>query len=111
MKDTDKKQFATILNRTAALYDKAIDVEVMRVYFNALSAWPIEQVSKALQDHIQSVERGRFMPKPADVIANLPEPPAAPQLQHKASMEWCDNTQALMDKYLPADRFNEVFSK
>lgn len=71
MLDSDKKQFAEIMRATLGIYDKEITTETLVIWWNALKANSIEMVREALSRHVQDKERGRFAPKPADVIAMI----------------------------------------
>lgn len=104
MIDADKKQFATIMVGTAELYEKKPSKELMQMYFNALQRFSIEQVSQGFSAHINDPERGMFMPKPADVIRNIPkEQPKL--LEEKPAIQVCENTLELVRKY--GDRLSQ----
>lgn len=65
----DKKQFAELMRATLGIYDKEITAETLVLWWNALQAHSVEEVREALSRHVQDRDRGRFAPKPADVLA------------------------------------------
>lgn len=71
MFDQDKKQFAEVMRATLGIYDKEITAETLLIWWNALKTHSIELVREALSRHVQDKDRGRFAPKPADVIAMI----------------------------------------
>lgn len=71
MVELDKKQFAEIIRATLGIYDKEITKETLVIWWAALKPHSIEMVREALSRHVQDKDRGRFAPKPADVIAMI----------------------------------------
>ena len=52
-------------------YDRAVSEGAMRMWWATLDRHPIEDVRAGLQAHLQDPDRGRWAPKPADVIAHI----------------------------------------
>lgn len=71
MLDQDRKQFAEVMKATLGIYDKEITTETLVIWWNSLKPHSIELVREALSRHVQDKDRGRFAPKPADVIAMI----------------------------------------
>lgn len=72
MKQSDKKRFAEILNDLAEVYDKpALSALKLRAFWGVLEEYPFEAVEKAIDMHMRDPERGRWMPVPADLLANI----------------------------------------
>ena len=65
------EQFSEILGDVAGLYNKSLSTTQTAMYFRALAQYPLEAMQLALDAHVCSAERGRFMPLPADLIAQL----------------------------------------
>jgi len=68
---TDKAEFADIMTVTMSLYGKDATQALMRVYWAALVAYPMEQVRHAFSAWVQDPQQGTFMPKPADIIRTI----------------------------------------
>ena len=75
MRNTDYTEFCDLLD---AAYDligaganKIISGSAKRLFFAALAEYPIEAVRKALSAHCRDKVRGRFTPKPADIIEQI----------------------------------------
>jgi len=69
----DKKEFAEIMNVTMSLYGRDATQALMKVYWAALVAYPMEQVRQAFSAWVQDPKQGTFMPKPADIIRTVQE--------------------------------------
>jgi hypothetical protein len=68
---TDRSQFVKLLTCLGILYDKAISTTLLDMYWNVLRQFDMEAIKNAFQFHIQHPDRGRYMPKPADVVHYL----------------------------------------
>lgn len=71
MNQSDFDNFGDLLTSTAEMYSKNIKPTQTAMYFRALAQYPIEAIQAAIDGHVCSAERGRFMPLPADLIAQL----------------------------------------
>ena len=67
----DKREFAGIMEAVMILYGKESTPALLRLYWNALSAYPIEQVRYAFDHWVKDPKQGTFMPKPADIIRTI----------------------------------------
>ncbi len=68
MTKEDFDAFGLELGRLSELYDKPISEALSLLHFDALSGYPIVEIIGAMRCHIRQPERGRFFPKPADLI-------------------------------------------
>jgi len=71
MNSTDKASFATHILAIAEIYGKALSPAAIGIYWNALQGYPLAEVQRAIERHVQDAEAGRFFPKPADLIRQL----------------------------------------
>jgi hypothetical protein len=71
MKDADRKRFAEILMALSEVYDMEFSKLLSEVWFKALSDFSIDEVSKAIFEHMKNPDTGGFKPKPADIIKAL----------------------------------------
>jgi len=73
MRDSDAAPFVSLLRDVFGLYPaaKPLTEGQVAMFFRSLAEYPIEQVRAALDAHVRDVQRGRFPPVPADVIAQL----------------------------------------
>lgn len=68
----DKEQsFKTVMASIATVYDKAITPELAQMYWETLNFAKPEHLQWALRDHMANKSEGRFMPKPAHLIAHI----------------------------------------
>ena len=69
MLPTDKPAFSALLaGCLAALYEKPVNPALIEIWFNAMAAYPLDEVSAAFSRHVVDPDRGQFAPKPADII-------------------------------------------
>lgn len=77
MKDNEKRDFAEVIKKTAAMYDKEISMERIGAYWNVLNKSALQEIMDAINKHAKDTDRGRFFPMPADIIAKLPNSKSA----------------------------------
>jgi hypothetical protein len=75
MRDADIGAFYALLDDVATLLARpgqpAMTPTAKAMFFRALQGYSLEAVRAALDAHVKDPQRGRFMPLPADVIAQL----------------------------------------
>lgn len=71
MQDADRQQFAKLLTATFEVYQAHLTPDAIGVWWSALQRYPLEAVRSGLSAHVTDAQRGRFAPKPADVIHQL----------------------------------------
>ncbi|RUQ35260.1 MAG: hypothetical protein EKK71_13370 [Candidatus Competibacteraceae bacterium] len=71
MNSTDRIGFATHILAIAEIYGKALSPAAIDVYWSALQGYPLAEVQRAVEQHVQDAEAGRFFPKPADLIGQI----------------------------------------
>jgi hypothetical protein len=64
----DKREFATIMEATMAVYGREVTKPVMQLYWSALIEYDMPAVRKAFGAWIKNPDAGQFPPKPADII-------------------------------------------
>ena len=69
MKPERFTRFATLWERAATIYGSELTPEQIQAYARVLDDLPLEMIERALYNHMRDPERGRFMPRPADVLA------------------------------------------
>lgn len=69
------------LARLAELYDKPMSEALHALYFEALQDYDIASVVAAMRAHVVQPERGRWFPKPADLIGLLDGAPEEQALE------------------------------
>jgi DNA-binding NarL/FixJ family response regulator len=106
---SDFSRFASAIAAVMDLYDKPISEAAAMLWWTALEQYPIDQVERAITAHTRDPERGRYAPRPADLIAAMadhaenpwPSPDEAWAIaltasDERASVVWCDEiAQAL----------------
>ncbi len=71
MKSTDKPGFAINILAIAEIYGKALSPAAIGIYWNALQGYPLADVQRAIERHVNDPASGQFFPKPADLIRHL----------------------------------------
>ena len=81
----DRQKFAETMVGIAEVYGKDMSEAGLSVWWSALSRYSTEQVTSALNAHVQDAERGQFMPKPGDIVRQIEGTPddAAMTAWHK----------------------------
>jgi len=81
MNQADFPTLIAELARLAELYEKPMSEALQALYFEALSVYPIAEIVAAMRAYVIQPERGRWFPKPADLIALLDEAPEEQALE------------------------------
>lgn len=68
MKRTDTIKFSMLMALMGELYHKTITEELTEIYWNTLQKFDINEIQRAIKQHIGDPDMGKFMPKPADLI-------------------------------------------
>jgi hypothetical protein len=73
MFDTDFNRFAALLDSIAGMLPNAkpLTPAGKSLFFRTLANLRFDDVERALMAHLQDPQRGRFMPVPADVVAQI----------------------------------------
>ena len=72
MIETDLAQLAERLDSLSEYYQRdPLRPMAVKIYFNALKDYGIEQIDDAVTMHLQDSESGKFYPKAADLIKHL----------------------------------------
>lgn len=83
----DKKEFGEILSAVMMLYSKDATAILLRLYWNSLIEYPLEQVRRAFDHWVKDPKQGTFMPKPADIIRTIQEVNGTPESQWLSANE------------------------
>ena len=68
----DKERLALALAAAALIYDKSLSSDTLNLYVKLLADYPVDDVLLGLASHLKDPERGRWWPKPGDIIAMMP---------------------------------------
>jgi hypothetical protein len=68
MKQNELAEFSQALSHLSALYGQAMSPASVELYWAALQAFDLVRIKQALSHHALHPDRGRFMPRPADVV-------------------------------------------
>lgn len=69
--DTDAEPFGAMLRQTMEFYDRQVSDSALRMWWATLSDRDMDQVRYGLQAHLQDPDRGRWPPKPGDIIHQI----------------------------------------
>ena len=75
MTEAEKAKFIAAVAGIAGFYGTELNKMALKIYWDALREFEVDPVLEAIRSHIKDPENGRFMPKPADIIRNLPADP------------------------------------
>jgi len=91
MTKNDKQEFAKAMTACYMAFDKHQDSNQMAIFFDLLSDYDVVSVCKAFRKHLTDADRGRFFPKPADIIYQITgtEKQQSESLESLAELEWC----------------------
>ncbi len=93
MKDLDKVDFHELMIGAGETFGKDITKPLLRIYFNSLEKFTIEQVTIAISKHLQDPKHGSYFPKPADLIRQMVVP--GPSVQDRAELGWMSVVNAI----------------
>ena len=66
-----KQRFSQLMDELGLIYDREVSVSLKKLYWEDLPARSFAQIEAAFHAHRRDPERGRFFPKPADLIAKM----------------------------------------
>lgn len=69
--DRDFRAFSALLDDLWAIKGQVLTGGARAAFFNALQEYPLHEVEAGLHAHSRDPERGRFLPMPADIIAQI----------------------------------------
>lgn len=78
MIDSEKPEFARLLKATMELFGGNPTRDATALWWASMKRYTLDQVRAAFSAHVQDPLRGRFTPKPADLIAALAETDGRP---------------------------------
>jgi hypothetical protein len=71
MQHSEKQEFGQLLTNVMAYYGKDASDFLLDAWWGACSGVSLEQVQKAINQHIRDAERGAFPPKVSDIVRSL----------------------------------------
>lgn len=71
MNEGEKKQFFRALLGAAEITGKDLSEASMALWWELLRGYPIADVLQAIQAHLRDPAKGMYMPKPADLLAEI----------------------------------------
>ena len=92
MRSDDFGIFAMEMAKMSELYQKPMSEAMIALYFDDLAAYAIAAVIAGLRAHRLDPDRGRFFPKPADVVQKVQGDTEA-----RALLAWDDAVAAVID--------------
>lgn len=72
MREADFDEFSAMLDDVVGLYPRsAASAGQKAMFFRALASYPIGEVRAGFDAHVKDPQRGRFVPLPADILAQI----------------------------------------
>lgn len=96
------KAFADAFAACCITYDQQFSVEKARVYMELLAGYSGDEISQAFRHHMKDPDRGRFFPKPADIIHQINAQSRAAISPEKISLLWSSVVKAASRGLAPA---------
>ena len=72
MKDQDRGAFSRLLTKVWGLYDRVPTEDDLSIFWHVLQKYSLRTVGESFSYHVADPDRGRWYPKPADIIAPMP---------------------------------------
>lgn len=88
MNKLDQNRFKKILLAVGATYDKKLDEDLVRIWWNLFKPYSIDVFDKAISKHFLDPGQGMFMPKPANIIKQINSSELS--VETKADMAWSE---------------------
>ena len=112
MDHNDRTEFAKCFAATCLVYDVSPNTDKANAYFSLLSGFTLQHVLKAFADHPLEPERGRFFPKPADIVYQITgtEKQQGESLERQAELEWAQIYRASANGVEPKNISIEALS-
>lgn len=86
MNDLDKVEFAELIVGHGEVYNKVVSKAMMKIYFDVLSSYSLNDVKYGFNEHSLNDKHGSFFPKPADIVRHLQSINAS--TEDKAELAW-----------------------
>lgn len=101
-----KHRFAAVLDDLGTVYEKDVSPALKRLYWEDLGHLPIETIEAAASAHRRDPDRGRFFPKPADLLAKVPghAPMTADEAWGLCLTSFDESDTAIMNEAIDAGR-------
>lgn len=96
------KAFADAFAACCITYDQQFSVEKARVYMELLGGYSGDDISQAFRQHMKDPDRGRFFPKPADIIYQISAQTRSAISPEKISLLWSSVVKAASRGLAPA---------
>jgi hypothetical protein len=94
---TDKlKQLLKIISTN---YNRTLTEPQVELIKMMAKQYGFNQFNTAVMAHMRDPSQGMFFPTMAHIAGKVPEPKQQLLIESKGSLHWCENTQALLDKY------------
>ena len=71
MQSTDRVKLYEALNGLSELYGKELSDGALKLWFDALVRFELNEITAGLTRHVNDPDTGQFFPKPADVVRNI----------------------------------------
>ena len=95
------KAFADAFAACCITYDQQFSVEKARVYMELLGGYSGDEISLAFRQHMKDPDRGRFFPKPADIIHQINLKHSQALSADKMALLWSSVVKAASKGQLP----------
>lgn len=86
MNNSDKNDFAELMVGNGEMFNKSISTSLMKIYFDTLVNYSIEDIRVGFSKHSLDSKHGSFFPKPADIVRHLES--LTVSAEDKATLAW-----------------------
>jgi hypothetical protein len=90
MNNNDEKKFGELMAVSGSIFDKELTKPILRIMFETLKEYSIDQVDAAFTKHLQT---GDFFPRPSQLIRIINA--GKPNNEDKAVLAWLSITNAI----------------
>jgi hypothetical protein len=98
----DEKPFKELMLMIASTWDKPITGAKSKAWWMVFKRYEFADLEAGVFKHMSDEHKGKFDPKPADILVHMPEIKQA-VIEYKGSITGCENCKALVDRYHPVN--------
>jgi hypothetical protein len=96
-KATDK--FKQLLKIVSANYSRTLTPPQIELLELMAQQYGFNEFNTAVMAHMKDPNQGMYFPTMAHIAGKVPKQKQELMIESKGSLHWCENTQALLDKY------------
>jgi hypothetical protein len=97
--DNASDKFKQLLKIISANYTRTLTAPQIELLELMSQQYGFNEFNTAMMAHMKDPNQGMYFPTMAHIAGKVPEQKQELMIESKGSLHWCENTQALLDKY------------